>query len=67
VSSRKKSRVLRMSGSVTAQSLIRGAVYSLEHCGVLLGEAKVLYGNGAYATALALDLRFARTVQEEVQ
>jgi AbiV family abortive infection protein len=48
-----------MSGSVTAQSLIRGAVYSLEHCGVLLGDAKVLYENGSYATALAVGA-FAR-------
>jgi AbiV family abortive infection protein len=48
-----------MSGSVTAQSLLRGAVYSIEHCGQLLGDAKALYENGPYATALALGA-FAR-------
>src|SRR5258708_27176454 len=41
--SAKKVQGSQMSGSVTAQSLIRGAVYSLEHSGVLLGDAKVLY------------------------
>ena len=49
----------QMSGSVTAQSLLRGAVYSLEHCGQLLGDAKVLYENGSYATAVAVGA-FAR-------
>jgi AbiV family abortive infection protein len=48
-----------MSGSVTAQSLLRGAVYSLEHCGELLRDAKALYENGSYATALAVGA-FAR-------
>ena len=57
--SAKKVQGSQMSGSVTAQSLIRGAVYSLEHCGVLLGDAKVLYENGSYATALAVGA-FAR-------
>jgi hypothetical protein len=49
----------QMSGSVTAQSLLRGAVYSLEHCGQLLGDAKTLYEHGSYATALAVGA-FAR-------
>jgi AbiV family abortive infection protein len=48
-----------MSRSVTAQSLLHGAVYSLEHCGLLLGDAKLLYENGSYATALAVGA-FAR-------
>jgi AbiV family abortive infection protein len=43
-----------MSGSVTAQSLLRGAVYSLERCGQLLGDAKALYEHGSYATAVAM-------------
>jgi AbiV family abortive infection protein len=48
-----------MSGSVTAQSLLHGAAYSLEHCGLLLGDAKLLYENGSYATALVVGA-FAR-------
>ena len=48
-----------MSGSLTAQSLLRGAVYSLEQCGLLLGDAKLLYKNGSYASALAV-AAFAR-------
>jgi AbiV family abortive infection protein len=48
-----------MAGSVTAQSLLHGAVYSLEHCGLLLGDATLLYKNGSYATALAVGA-FAR-------
>lgn len=48
-----------MSGQLTAQSLLRGAVYSLEQCGLLLGDAKLLYENGSYATALAV-AAFAR-------
>jgi AbiV family abortive infection protein len=43
-----------MSGSVTAPSLLRGAAYSLEHCGLLLGDAKLLYENGSYSTALVV-------------
>jgi len=49
----------QMSGSITAQSLLHGAVYSLEHCGLLLGDAKLLYENGSYATALSV-AAFAR-------
>jgi AbiV family abortive infection protein len=48
-----------MSGPITAQSLLHGAVYSLEQCGLLLGDAKLLYENGSYATALAV-AAFAR-------
>jgi AbiV family abortive infection protein len=48
-----------MSGPLAAQSLLRGAVYSLEQCGLLLGDAKLLYENGSYATALAV-AAFAR-------
>jgi AbiV family abortive infection protein len=48
-----------MSKSVTAQSLLHGAAYSLEQCGQLLGDAKLLYENGSYATALAVGA-FAR-------
>jgi AbiV family abortive infection protein len=47
------------SDSVTPQSLLHGAVYSLEQCGQLLGDAKLLYENGSYATALAV-AAFAR-------
>jgi AbiV family abortive infection protein len=42
-----------MSGSVTAQTLLQGAVYSLEQCRRLLGDAKLLYEGRSYATALA--------------
>jgi AbiV family abortive infection protein len=45
-----------MSGPLTAQSLLHGAVYSLEQCGLLLGDARLLYENGSYATALAVAL-----------
>jgi AbiV family abortive infection protein len=39
---------------VTAQSLLHGAVYSLEQCARLLGDAGLLYENHSYATALAV-------------
>ena len=41
---------------VTAQSLLRGAVYSIEQCGRLLGDATLLYENHSYATAVATAL-----------
>jgi AbiV family abortive infection protein len=44
---------------VTAEALLHGAVYSLERCGGLLGDATLLYENGSYATALAV-AAFAR-------
>jgi AbiV family abortive infection protein len=43
-----------MTLTVTAQSLLRGAFYSLEQCGRLLGDAKLLYENSSYATTLAV-------------
>jgi AbiV family abortive infection protein len=48
-----------MSRLVTSQSLLHGAVYSLEQCGLLLRDAILLYDKGSYATALAL-AAFAR-------
>ena len=48
-----------MSSPVTTQSLLHGAVYALAQCGLLLGDAKLLYENGSYATATAVAL-FAR-------
>jgi len=48
-----------MSKMVTAQSLLHGAVYSLEQCGLLLRDARILYDEGSYATALAVTA-FAR-------
>ncbi len=48
-----------MSTPVTAQYLLEGAVYSLEHCGQLLHDAILLYRNNSYATAIAIAL-FAR-------
>jgi AbiV family abortive infection protein len=48
-----------MSGSVTALSLLHGAVYSLEQCGLLLRDARILYDRSSYSTALAV-AAFAR-------
>jgi AbiV family abortive infection protein len=48
-----------MGESVTAEYLLRGAVYALEQCGVLLRDAALLYRNGAYASAVVL-AAFAR-------
>jgi AbiV family abortive infection protein len=48
-----------MSTPVTAQYLLEGAAYSLERCGQLLCDARLLYLSGSYATAVALAL-FAR-------
>src|SRR4051812_34521934 len=39
--------------------LMRGAVFALEQCGLLLCDAHMLYGNGSYANAVAL-AAFAR-------
>jgi AbiV family abortive infection protein len=47
---------------VTAQSLLHGAVYSLEQCGRLLRDARLLYENLSYATALV----FASFAREEL-
>jgi AbiV family abortive infection protein len=46
--------VLKMSDPVTPQYLLKGAVYSLEQCGVLLCDAVVLYRRNAYASAVVL-------------
>ena len=35
---------------VTEQSLLRGAVYALEQCGLLLHDANTLYRSGSHAT-----------------
>ncbi len=48
-----------MSAQVTPQYLLRGAIYALEQCGLLLRDANTLYRSGSYATALAL-AAFAR-------
>jgi hypothetical protein len=37
-----------MAASVTPEYLLEGAVYALEQCGLLLGDANVLYRNGSY-------------------
>jgi AbiV family abortive infection protein len=44
---------------VTEQSLLRGAVYALEQCGLLLHDANTLYRSGSHATAVAV-AAFAR-------
>ena len=48
-----------MSTNVSPQYLLKGAVYSLEQCGLLLRDANVLYRGGSYATAVVL-AAFAR-------
>jgi hypothetical protein len=35
-----------MPASVTPQSLLEGAAYALEQCGLLLRDANLLYRNG---------------------
>ena len=45
-----------MDRPVTRESLLHGAVYSLEQCGLLLRDAKLLYETGSYATATAVAL-----------
>jgi AbiV family abortive infection protein len=50
---------IEVSRSISAQSLLHGAVYSLEQCGLLLGDSRLLYEHGSYATALAV-AAFAR-------
>jgi AbiV family abortive infection protein len=45
--------------SVTAPYLLKGAVYALEQCGLLLLDASLLYRNGSFATAVVLTT-FAR-------
>jgi AbiV family abortive infection protein len=48
-----------MSVSVTPEYLLKGAVYALQQCGLLLRDANLLYRSGSYATALGL-AAFAR-------
>jgi AbiV family abortive infection protein len=48
-----------MPASVSHKYLLEGAAYALEQCGLLLGDANVLYRNGSYASAVAL-AAFAR-------
>jgi AbiV family abortive infection protein len=45
--------------SVTPQYLLKGAVYALEQCGLLLRDANILYRRGSYANAVVLTA-FAR-------
>jgi hypothetical protein len=39
---------------VGTKSLLEGAVYALEQCGLLLRDANLLYQNGSYASAIVL-------------
>jgi AbiV family abortive infection protein len=48
--------------SVTPQYLLQGAVYALEHCGLLLRDANLLYRSRSYANAVVL----AAFAQEEL-
>ncbi len=51
--------VSKMPDAVTPDYLLKGAVYSLEQCGVLLCDADLLYRSGAYASCVVL-AAFAR-------
>ena len=51
--------VSKMPDAVTPDYLLKGAVYSLEQCGVLLCDAHLLYRSGAYASCVVL-AAFAR-------
>ena len=51
--------VSKMPDAVTPDYLLKGAVYSLEQCGVLLCDADLLYRRGAYASCVVL-AAFAR-------
>jgi AbiV family abortive infection protein len=48
-----------MPDAVTPDYLLKGAVYNLEQCGVLLRDAALLYRSGAYASGVVL-AAFAR-------
>jgi AbiV family abortive infection protein len=52
----------QMPATVTPEYLLEGAAYALEHCGLLLRDANLLYQNGSYASAVAL----AAFAQEEL-
>lgn len=41
---------------VTPECLLKGAIYALEQCGLLLHDAATLYNGGSYATAAVLAL-----------
>jgi AbiV family abortive infection protein len=43
-----------MTTQVSALYLLKGAVYALEQCGLLLRDANVLYRSGSYANAVVL-------------
>jgi AbiV family abortive infection protein len=43
-----------MSASVTPEYLLKGAVYALEQCGLLLRDAALLYRRGSYANAVVM-------------
>jgi AbiV family abortive infection protein len=43
-----------MAEKVTPEYLLKGAVYSLEQCGLLLRDADLLYRSGAYPSAVVL-------------
>jgi AbiV family abortive infection protein len=45
--------------AVTAEFILKGYAYALEHCGVLLRDANLLKQNGSYASAIVLT-RFAQ-------
>jgi AbiV family abortive infection protein len=49
----------KTSTPVTSTYLLKGAVYALEQCGLLLRDANSLYRSGSYASAVAL-AAFAR-------
>ena len=51
--------VSKMPDAVPADYLLKGAVYALEQCGVLLRDAALLYRSGAHASAVVL-AAFAR-------
>jgi len=42
--------------NLTAEDLLRGAVYALEQAGFLLHDAETLYKAGRYSSALALSV-----------
>jgi AbiV family abortive infection protein len=48
-----------VSSPVTPQYLLKGAVYALEQCGLLLRDSNILYRSGSYANAVVL-AAFAR-------
>jgi hypothetical protein len=43
-----------MAESITPEYLLKGAVYALEQCGMLLRDAALPYRNSAYVSAVVL-------------